>query len=143
MTSRTQVLIASVTGFTVVGEWRKYPEQESKPITLNTGQRYYLESAQAGGGGISSRSCGACRTDDRDAHPRNRLSPWIRVRMKVRRPPPHAHHATTPTTAPTTPTTTTPTKSGYRLWKGINLGGEVVTIEGKAWLSQRQAEAMA
>jgi hypothetical protein len=73
--------------------------------------------------------------------PGNRLSPWIRGTDEG--PAPTATTPTTPTTpttAPTTPTTTTPTKSGYRLWKGINLGGEVVTIEGKAWLSQRQAE---
>jgi O-glycosyl hydrolase len=36
-------LIASVTGYTGSREWTKYPSQESSPILLTAGQKYYIE----------------------------------------------------------------------------------------------------
>ena len=46
------VLIAEVPGWTPYLEWNKYPEQQSAPITLVGGQKYYIEGLmkEAGGG---------------------------------------------------------------------------------------------
>ncbi|MHC4326792.1 MAG: LamG-like jellyroll fold domain-containing protein [Planctomycetota bacterium] len=46
------VLIAEVPGWTSHLEWDKYPEQQSVPITLVGGQKYYIEGIvkEAGGG---------------------------------------------------------------------------------------------
>ena len=46
------VSIASVPGWTNSREWTKYPEQQSAPVTLAAGRRYYLEAImQQGSGG--------------------------------------------------------------------------------------------
>jgi hypothetical protein len=45
-------MVAEVPGWSAQYEWGKYPEQKSDPITLQAGQRYYVEALQkeAGGG---------------------------------------------------------------------------------------------
>jgi len=40
----TKVRIAQVNGWTNVGEWDKYPTQQSAPVTLQAGTRYYIEA---------------------------------------------------------------------------------------------------
>ena len=47
----SRVLIASVTGYSSVQQWDKYPEQQSNAITLQAGQRYWLEVQQRDGSG--------------------------------------------------------------------------------------------
>jgi hypothetical protein len=47
-------LIAEVPGWTNHLEWGKYPEQQSVPITLVGGQKYYIESIMKEGGGGDS-----------------------------------------------------------------------------------------
>jgi hypothetical protein len=47
-------LIAEVPGWTQHLEWGKYPEQQSDPITLVGGQKYYIESIMKEGGGGDS-----------------------------------------------------------------------------------------
>jgi hypothetical protein len=45
-------MVASVPGWSAQYEWGKYPEQKSNVITLQAGQRYYVEALmkEAGGG---------------------------------------------------------------------------------------------
>jgi hypothetical protein len=44
--------VASVSGWTNFREWSKYPEQQSAPVALEAGRRYYVEAImQQGGGG--------------------------------------------------------------------------------------------
>ena len=51
-TPANEVSIASVPGWTNSREWTKYPQQQSAPVTLSGGRRYYLEALmQQGGGG--------------------------------------------------------------------------------------------
>jgi hypothetical protein len=47
----SRALIASVPGYSSVQQWDKYPEQQSNAITLQAGQRYWLEVQQREGGG--------------------------------------------------------------------------------------------
>jgi hypothetical protein len=44
-------LVARVPGWTTSREWGKYPEQQSAPIPLAAGGRYYVEALQKEGGG--------------------------------------------------------------------------------------------
>ncbi len=44
-------LVASVNGWTSSREWTKEPNQQSAPITLTAGKRYYIEALQKEGGG--------------------------------------------------------------------------------------------
>lgn len=44
-------LIASVPQYTSASEWEKYPEQRSSKITLQAGQRYYIEALHKEGSG--------------------------------------------------------------------------------------------
>ncbi len=46
-----KVLIASVPSWTSSRQWDKFPEQRSAPITLQAGQKYYIEALQKEGGG--------------------------------------------------------------------------------------------
>jgi len=47
-------LVAEVPGWTNALEWGKYPEQQSAPITLVDGQKYYIEALMKEGGGGDS-----------------------------------------------------------------------------------------
>ena len=51
-------LIAEVPGWTNHLEWGKYPEQQSAPITLVGGQKYYIEGLMKEGGGGDSMAAG-------------------------------------------------------------------------------------
>jgi hypothetical protein len=51
-------LIAEVPGWTQHLEWGKYPEQQSAPITLVGGQKYYIEGIMKEGGGGDSMTVG-------------------------------------------------------------------------------------
>lgn len=53
-----KVRIASVTGATGVRQWTKYSSQQSSPITLQTGQRYYIEALHKQGVGSDNISVG-------------------------------------------------------------------------------------
>ncbi|AMJ64047.1 DUF6443 domain-containing protein [Hymenobacter sp. PAMC 26628] len=48
-----KALVAAAPGYTAPREWDKFPAQQSDPIRLEAGQRYYIEALhkQAGGGG--------------------------------------------------------------------------------------------
>ena len=46
-----KVRIANVDGWTNFREWGKYPSQKSAQITLQAGQKYYIEALQKEGGG--------------------------------------------------------------------------------------------
>ncbi|MHC4560509.1 MAG: PA14 domain-containing protein, partial [Planctomycetota bacterium] len=50
--------VSHVTGWTNSREWTKYPEQKSKPISLQAGQRYYIEALMKEGGGGDSLAVG-------------------------------------------------------------------------------------
>jgi hypothetical protein len=47
-----KVQIAGYSGYTDYGQWNKYPGQQSVPVSLEAGRRYYIEALQkeAGGG---------------------------------------------------------------------------------------------
>ena len=49
-----KVLIANVPGWSNDYEWFKFPEQESAPISLTAGERYYVEVLQKEGGGLDN-----------------------------------------------------------------------------------------
>ncbi|MHC4583887.1 MAG: LamG-like jellyroll fold domain-containing protein [Planctomycetota bacterium] len=51
-------LIAEVPGWTQYLEWGKYPEQQSAPITLVAGQKYYIEALMKEAGGGDSVTAG-------------------------------------------------------------------------------------
>jgi hypothetical protein len=46
-----RTLVARVPGWTSSREWGKYPEQQSAPIPLAAGRRYFVEALQKEGGG--------------------------------------------------------------------------------------------
>jgi len=78
------VLIASVPGWTGWREWTKYASQQSLPITLTAGQKYYVEVLHKEGGGGDSISVRWQLPDGSWENPANpnepipgvRLSPW-------------------------------------------------------------------
>ena len=61
--------IASVPGWTSPREWGRYTEQQSAPITLVAGGRYYLEALQKEGGGGDNLSVRWLRPDGVDEGP--------------------------------------------------------------------------
>lgn len=74
-----KILIASVNGWTSSREWTKYASQQSTPITLQAGQRYYIEVLHKEGVGGDNVAVGwqlPGGTLERPI-PGNRLSPWI------------------------------------------------------------------
>ena len=56
-----QALIASVPGWTGSGEWNKFPNQKSVPISLSAGKRYYIEALHKEGGGGDNLAVGWAR----------------------------------------------------------------------------------
>ena len=52
------VLIAEVPGWTSYLQWDKYPEQQSAPVTLVGGQKYYIEGIVKEAGGGDSMTAG-------------------------------------------------------------------------------------
>ncbi|CAN5367943.1 hypothetical protein BH23VER1_BH23VER1_03730 [soil metagenome] len=50
--------IASVPGYTALGEWNKYGEQKSAPVTLEAGQPYYIRAFMKDGGGADHLAVG-------------------------------------------------------------------------------------
>ena len=56
----TKQRIASVTGWTNIREWSKYPTQKSIAINLVAGRQYYLEVLQKDGGGGDNMAVGWC-----------------------------------------------------------------------------------
>src|SRR4051812_27361867 len=53
-----KVQIATVNNWTSSREWTKEPNQQSAPITLQAGQRYYIEALQKEGGGGDNLAVG-------------------------------------------------------------------------------------
>lgn len=53
-----KVLIASVSGYTNSEQWTKYLSQQSVPVFLQAGQRYYIESLHKEGGGSDNIAVG-------------------------------------------------------------------------------------
>ncbi|MFN3486846.1 MAG: PA14 domain-containing protein, partial [Planctomycetota bacterium] len=53
-----RILIASVSGWTSPREWSKFPSQQSVPLTLTAGGRYYLEVLHKEGGGKDNLAVG-------------------------------------------------------------------------------------
>jgi YVTN family beta-propeller protein len=72
------VVIANVPGWTNSREWTKYPQQQSTLITLQAGQKYYIEALQkeAGGGdnlAVAWQPPGGTQA----VIPGANLSPWV------------------------------------------------------------------
>ena len=53
-----KVLIASVPSWTSSRDWTRYPQQQSAPIHLEAGRRYYIEALQKEGGGGDNLAVG-------------------------------------------------------------------------------------
>lgn len=73
-----RIEIASVTNFTSSREWTKEPNQQSAPIFLTAGKRYYIEAIQASRGTGDNLAVGwqlPDKTLERPI-PGRRLSPW-------------------------------------------------------------------
>jgi hypothetical protein len=70
--------IASVPQFTGVNEWTKHASQQSEPIGLVAGKRYYIEALHKQGAGGDNISVGWQLPDGKQERPipGNRLSPW-------------------------------------------------------------------
>ncbi|MGB6219490.1 PQQ-dependent sugar dehydrogenase [Haloferula sp.] len=72
-----RALIASVPDWTNAGEWTKYPEQTSTPVTLQAGQYYFIEALhKEEGGGDNLGVAWSYPGQSRIYIPGNRLSPW-------------------------------------------------------------------
>ncbi len=71
-------LIASVPDYTEPREWTKTPQQQSKPVALSAGRRYYVEALQKDGSGGDSLAVGWQLPDGAQERPipGTRLSPW-------------------------------------------------------------------
>jgi hypothetical protein len=85
-----KVLIASVNGWTGVRQWTQLASQQSVPVALTAGRRYYIEALHKDGGGGDHVSVGwqlPSGTLERPI-PGTRLSPWVNGRPAgIRRPP--------------------------------------------------------
>jgi hypothetical protein len=70
--------IALVPSYTSPDEWGKFPQQQSQPLELVAGRRYYIEALHKEGGGGDHVSVGWRLPDGKDERPipGNRLSPW-------------------------------------------------------------------
>jgi hypothetical protein len=74
-----KVLIASVNGWTGVRQWTQLASQQSVPVALTAGRRYYIEALHKDGGGGDHVSVGwqlPSGTLERPI-PGTRLSPWV------------------------------------------------------------------
>lgn len=72
-----KVRIAYVTGYTAVQQWTKYASQQSSPVALVAGKRYYIEAIHREGGGGDNLAVGWQLPDATMERPipGNRLSP--------------------------------------------------------------------
>jgi hypothetical protein len=70
--------LAVVSSYTAPDEWGKFPQQQSQPIELVAGRRYYIEALHKEGVGGDHVSVGWQLPDGRMERPipGNRLSPW-------------------------------------------------------------------
>ena len=70
--------IATVPEWTSAQQWDKHGPQQSQPVALVAGRRYYIEALQKEGGGGDSVSAGWEPPDGKLERPipGNRLSPW-------------------------------------------------------------------
>jgi hypothetical protein len=73
-----KVKIAYVTGASALTEWNKYPSQKSIAITLNQGQRYYIEALHKQGAGTDHIAVGWTLPSgvEEKPIPGSRLSPY-------------------------------------------------------------------
>ena len=74
-----KTLIAAESSWASVREWTKHPEQQSIPISLEGGRRYYLEALQKEGGGGDNLAVGWQLPNyslDRPISATNRLIPF-------------------------------------------------------------------
>lgn len=73
-----KILIASVTNYTAPREWTKEPNQQSAPIALVAGRRYYLEAVHAASTGADHLAVGWQLPDATLERPipGPRLAPW-------------------------------------------------------------------
>lgn len=74
-------LIASVPGWTNPRQWNKYTQQQSVPIVLTAGQKYYVEALHKEGGGGDNVAVGWAKPGEATASPSEVipaavLSPW-------------------------------------------------------------------
>ncbi len=73
------VQIASVSGYANYGEWDKYASQQSSPVTLQAGQRYYIEALHKEGSGGDHVQVGVSLPGGQMERsiPYHRLLPWV------------------------------------------------------------------
>jgi hypothetical protein len=78
-----KVKIASVTGYTNERQWTKYPTQQSSPVNLVEGQRYYIEALHKEGSGSDHIAVGWRLPDGtlEQPIPGNRVSPDLAAAM--------------------------------------------------------------
>ena len=57
-TEANKALIASVPGWTSPREWTKFPEQQSSPVYLEAGKKYYVEALMKEGAGLDNMAVG-------------------------------------------------------------------------------------
>jgi len=71
-------LIADVNGWTASREWNKYASQQSSPVNLVAGRRYYIEALQKEGGGGDNIAVAVQLPDGtfEGPIPGTRLDPW-------------------------------------------------------------------
>jgi hypothetical protein len=77
---KNKVRIAFVPEWSDPNQWTKFPEQQSAPVVLKAGRRYYIEALQKEGGGGDSLSVGWKGPDGTDERPipGARLAPFRR-----------------------------------------------------------------
>jgi len=76
-----KVKIASMTGWAIPREWNKYPSQQSVAITLQAGQKYYIEALHKEGAGGDNLAVGWTTpgTTPINVIPGSVLSPFVPV----------------------------------------------------------------
>jgi fibronectin-binding autotransporter adhesin len=77
-----KILVGSVSDYTGIREWNKYPSQQSSPIALVAGQKYYIEVLHKEGGAGDSLAVGWAKpgeatTAPSEVIPGAYLSPYI------------------------------------------------------------------
>jgi len=85
-----KVKIAFLTDYTGPKEWTKFPTQQSQPIKLVAGRKYYIEALHKQGGGGANLAVGWKMADGTMERPipGKRLSPFVPGKAAVKPPKP-------------------------------------------------------
>jgi hypothetical protein len=127
----TKVQIARVPQYCGRREWTKFPEQQSKPVRLAAGRRYYIEAQHKQGGGGSNLSVAW--------QPPGGQQEVIPGRFLAPAAPAGGAPATAVAAGGGTPAVALPKPVGT-FFRAVNLNGPALTLDGMAWEAGADAE---